>query len=141
MPYDTYETTRHADTHGRSIPRLLRDFIAELTALMRDEVALAKGEVKQNISALSSGLLVVGAGALVALAGFIVLLDALVVAILPAMPDGAPWLSPLIVGGIVLLIGIAMLASGRSKLSPSTLRPDETLEETREDRRMLKEHM
>jgi hypothetical protein len=140
MPYDTIETARH-DTQGRSIPRLLRDFIGELTALMRDEVTLAKTEVRQNISELRGGLMVIGAGALVALAGFIILLNSAVVALLPYMPDGAAWLAPLIVGGVVLLIGIAILASGRSKLSASTLAPDQAIEHNREDRRMLKEQL
>ncbi len=125
----------------RSVPRLMRDFIGEVSALLRDEARLAREEMNDNLAHLRSGLLFMGAGALVLLAGVVVLLDAAVVALMPYVPSDALWLAPLIVGGVVALIGLGMLLSGRSQVSPSTLVPERTVHQSERDQQMLKERL
>jgi len=129
------------ERHDRSIPRLIRDFTHETTALLRDEVDLAKSEVGEKISQLGSGLSYLGAGALVLFAGFLVLLAAAVIGLEQVLPPDKPWLAALIVGGIVALVGIIMVSSGRSKVRPENLKPDRTLHENRRDRELLKERL
>jgi hypothetical protein len=128
------------ETH-RSIAGLLRHFIDEVSALLRDEVALAKGEVTDSISGLKTGILSLVGGTIVLIAGLVILLDAVVLALYGAMPEAPLWLSPLIVGLVVLAIGGLLLAAGRKNLSTGTLKPDETLAESRRDRQMLKERL
>jgi len=133
-----------AGTHrsqDRSIPRLLRDFLLEATALFRDEVSLARSEVTANIAQLRSGLTLLGAGVVVLVAGLVVLLDGIVVLIAPLFPAGALWVAPLLVGLAVTAIGVGMLIGGGSKVSPRNAVPHQTIEETRRDREMLKETM
>jgi hypothetical protein len=125
----------------RSIPRLIRDFTHETTALLRDEVDLARSEVSEKISQLGRGLTYLGAGALVLFAGLLVLLDAAVVALAEAIPPDQAWLSPLIVGGVVAIIGAIMLMSGRSRFSTAHLKPERTIEETRRNKELLKERL
>jgi hypothetical protein len=126
---------------SRSILQLLRDFTRETTALLRDEVDLAKTEVSEKIGRLGSGLVYLGAGALVAFAGLLLLLDAAVVALLGAFPELPVWAGPLIVGGIVLLVGAIMLSSGRSRLEVRDMAPQAAISEMRRDREMVREKL
>jgi hypothetical protein len=134
-------SANHPQAEGRSIASLMRHFIQELTALLRDEVALAKGEMAGNISSLRGGIVAIVGGAVVLIAGLVVLLDAAVVALMLVLPTELPWLAPLIVGGIVTLIGAAMMSRGSKKFSPGGLAPDQTLEHNRRDRRVLQENL
>jgi hypothetical protein len=49
-----------------------------------------------------------------------------------------PWLAALIVGGVVTLIGVIMLASGRRKLEPAAVAPRRTAAALRKDTEMIK---
>ena len=57
-----------------SIPTLLRDLRDETTTLLRQEVALAKTEMKENVSRMGSHAAQIAIGGFVAYAGIIVLL-------------------------------------------------------------------
>jgi len=136
------EPSRIAEQHAesnRSIPGLMRHFVSEVTALLRDEVTLAKREVKDNISGLKGGLMSVIGGAIVLIAGLVVLLDAVVLVLTDALPEAPLWLPPLIVGVVVLAIGGIMLAAGRNKLNAGTLVPDQTMAENQRDWEVLRE--
>lgn len=137
----TETTFGKTDRSERSVTQLVRDFMSEVTALLRDEMKLARSEVSENISQLRSGLMFLALGALVLLAGFIELLNAAVIALTPYVPADAVWLSPLIVGAVVMLIGIAMLLGGRSKIEPQALAPTSTMEQSQRDQQMLKERL
>jgi hypothetical protein len=45
-----------------------------------------------------------------------------------------------LVGGIVTLIGGAMLGKGRQNLKPENLEPERTLEELKRDKQLVEEH-
>ena len=49
-----------------------------------------------------------------------------------------PWLAALIVGGVVTLVGIIMLATGKRKLEPDALAPRRTAAALRKDTQMIK---
>lgn len=123
---------------SRSIAQLIRDFTHESTALVQDEVDLAKAEVSEKISQLGSGLRNLGMGALVLFAGLLVLLDAAVAGLLKVIPLEQAWAAPLIVGGVVALIGLIMLLSGRKKVRAKNLKPQQTLDEVRRDSRLFR---
>ncbi|MDQ3196963.1 MAG: phage holin family protein, partial [Pseudomonadota bacterium] len=58
--------------------------------------------------------------------------------VLPA--DQAAWLSPLIVGGIVAVIGLIMLMKGKSNLEAHNLLPQRTLNSLQRDKDLATEH-
>ncbi|MDT8386565.1 MAG: phage holin family protein [Thiogranum sp.] len=130
--------TKAFQRENRSIAQLIRDFTRESTALVQDEVDLAKAEVSEKISQLGSGLRNLGMGALVLFAGLLVLLDAAVAGLLMVIPLEQAWAAPLIVGGVVALIGLIMLLSGRNKVRAPNLKPQQTLDEVRRDRRLFR---
>jgi hypothetical protein len=60
--------------HPNSIPGLLRELRDETTTLLRQEVKLAKTELKENVSRMGSHAAHIAIGGFVAYAGVIVLL-------------------------------------------------------------------
>src|SRR6187549_1698949 len=99
-----------------SVSGLLRELRDETTTLMRQEVALAKTEMKENVSRMGSHAAQIAVGGFVAYAGIIVLLIGighLLGALLIRMgldAQVAQWLAPSIVGLIVAIIGWMMLS-------------------------------
>lgn len=136
--------TRTADTnHGqRTLVGLFSDLWRETSALVHDEVALARAEVSEKVNQVGNGIAVIAAAALILFAGFLMLLLAaanLLALMLP--PDSGPWMAPFAVGVAVLLIGFIALAKGRSDLKARNLAPERTLDSLRQDRELVKEHV
>lgn len=127
-------------SHPNSIPHLLRELRDETTTLLRQEVALAKSELKENVSRMGSHATHVAVGGFVAYAGIIVLLigfghllDAVLVR---AGVDRqvAQWLAPTVVGLVVAVVGWTMLARARHALAHDDLAPKQTLNSLRENK-------
>ena len=130
----------NTDKTDRSLPTLLADLSRETIDLVRQEMALARAEVTRAVSTTRTALASMAGGAVVALGGFIVLLLAVVNGLAMFLPpEMAPWLSPLIVGGVVLFIGWMMLKGGESKLEADSLKPRRTMESLRRDGQLVQE--
>lgn len=132
-PHDTFGPADAAA--DASIGTLLKELVHEVPALLRNEVALAKSEMRENLKQAAVGVGAIAAGAAIALAALVILMMALVYALSNVM---APWLAALIVAAIGLGAGYALYASGRKKLDPADLRPDRTIESLRQDKNALK---
>jgi len=78
------------------------------------------------------------AGALILHAGFLVLLAAAVLGLSIVVP---PWAAALIVGGVVFLIGLAVVFKGRRDIKADKLVPDRTLRSLRDDAEWAREKM
>ncbi|MGC1954112.1 MAG: phage holin family protein [Gammaproteobacteria bacterium] len=131
------------DRSDRSIPSLLSEFSQQLTTLVQKEVQLAKSEVTEKVSQLQTGAASMALGGAVLFAGLLVLLQAAVYGlqqiIAPWSPG--PWLSPLIVGAVVLIIGFIMLQQGRKKLKAENITDfPRTAESLRRDKEFVEEH-
>jgi hypothetical protein len=132
----------HSDpsTPPPSIPGLLKDLRNETVTLFRQEVALAKAELKENTARAASHATHVAVGAFVAYAGIIVLLiglGQLLGALLMRAgmsADLATWLAPSIVGLAIALIGWGMLAKARKALAHDDLMPRQTLASLRDNK-------
>ncbi|MBC7944002.1 MAG: phage holin family protein [Burkholderiales bacterium] len=125
----------------RSLLSLISDLTQETYTLVRKEVALAKAEMSQKVSQLGSGVASIAIGGAVAFAGMLVLLDAVVAKLTEVLPaDMAAWLSPLIIGAIVAIIGLIMLMKGKSNLEAQNLMPQRTLNSLQRDKDLAKEH-
>src|SRR5688572_5518376 len=120
-----------------SIPALLRDLRNETTTLLRQEVALAKSEMKENVSRMSSHATHIAVGAFVAYAGIIVLLigiSHLLGAILVRAgidQQVTEWLAPSVVGLVVAIIGWVMLSRAKRAIAHDDLTPKQTIESMR----------
>ncbi|MFD2191551.1 phage holin family protein [Pistricoccus aurantiacus] len=120
---------------------LLSDLTNELTSLVRQEIELAKAEVSEKISQTTSGATSVAIAGAVLFAGFLVLLAAAVFGLNTVLPpDTTPWLSALIVGVIVVVVGFIMLQSGRKKLKAQNLAPQRTLSSLKSDKQLAQKH-
>ena len=124
----------NSDTHANSIPGLLRELRDETTTLLRQEVALAKTELKENASRLSHHATKIAVGGFVAYAGIIVLLIGLGQFAGAALtragvdPDLARWLGPALLGLVVALIGWGMVSRAKHALADDTLAPRQTMD-------------
>lgn len=121
-----------------SIGSLFTDLTDDMGRLVRQEIELARVETMQKINQTMRSIILMVGGALVAYAGFITLLIAAAIALGGVMPY---WLSSLIVGVIVLIVGAILIGSGRSALSNMTVVPENTVESIKEDARWAKEQV
>src|SRR4051812_29564600 len=129
MNPDTNSTT--------SIPALLKDLRDETTTLLRQEVALAKAELKENTTQAASHAVKLVTGGLVAYAGVIVLLISLghllgawLIRAGLTQPL-AEWAAPTAVGLLVAIIGYAMLSRAKHALAHNDIVPRQTMESLR----------
>ncbi len=124
-------------SQSNSIPNLLRDLRDETTTLFRQEMALAKTELKDNASRMGSNIAKLAVGGFVAYAGVIVLLIGLghltgVLLVRAGLDVGiATWLAPTAVGLIVALIGWMMFARAKHAMANTDLKPHQTIESLR----------
>lgn len=133
-------------TGRRTTRTLLSDLVAEVTTLFRQEVALARQETseKARIAARNTASIATGGG--VAFAGLIFLLLAatsgLFVGFWQVMAwYHALWLSPLIIGAIVAIVGYAMIRKGKHTLKTQSMVPRKTVDTMRENKQWLKSEM
>jgi uncharacterized membrane protein YqjE len=118
------------DTQGASVGQLVSEIATDFSALMRQEVQLAKAEIKQEASKAGKGAGMLGGAAL---AGWMVLLFgslALVFAI--GSVTGLGW-AALIVTGVWAVIAAVLAATGRGRLREVNPKPERTMQTLKED--------
>ena len=116
-----------------SLGELFRQLAQDGSALIRQELALAKGEIGESVRRGAGGAGWIAAGGVVALLGLLVLIAALVVGIGDALDSY--WLGALVVGGAFVAVGgmLALLAAKR--LKRVAFAPAATIETLRDDAR------
>jgi hypothetical protein len=119
---------------AESTADLLHRLIDDLATLVRKELALAKAEITHSVSEAKTGLTGVAAGGAVLYTGVLALIAAAILALTEVMPA---WGAALIVGALLAIVGYAMLKSGRQKLRPANLKPEQTQESLRKDKQMF----
>jgi Putative Actinobacterial Holin-X, holin superfamily III len=117
-----------------SMADLLRRLIDDLSTLVRQELALARAEITHSVGEAKTGLTGVAAGGAVLYTGVLALIAAGILALAEVMPA---WGAALIVGALLAIVGYAMLSSGRKKLRPANLKPEQTQESLRKDKHMF----
>lgn len=124
-----------------SVGTLLSTLLNEVTALVRGEAALAKAEMSEKTHQAMVGVGAIATAGAVLFGGFLTLLAALVMllnGVLP--PETRPWLSAVVVGAVVTLIGVVMLKAGLKSLNAQGLMPNRTMNSLRTDKAMAKQH-
>ena len=123
---------------GHGLVRHLTDLSHEAATLVKGEIALAKAEIDEKIAKAERGIIEALAGGAVLYAGVLVLLAALVFGLATMIPL---WLSALIVGLAVALIGAIALGKGKRDLSAKGLKPERLIEEGRKTRHFAQEQV
>ncbi len=124
------------DLRDRPLGELIGELLADGQALLRDEVRLAKAEVREEARKATKGGAAIGAGGAVLYAALLFFGVTLVLLGATFLP---PWVSALIVTAIYAAAGWAALNFGRQELRRT--RPTRAVEHVKEDARWAKETM
>lgn len=126
----------------RSLGQILRDLRDETSQLLRQEVDLAKTEISEKMSRLGTNLGSVATGGAVLFAGALVLLAALTLGLIALFSqfmdrDVAMWLAPLLVGGILAIVGYGMVKKALQALKQEGIAPQRTTQSLKENKEWL----
>jgi amino acid transporter len=123
----------------RSLGELFGDLAKDTSALVRQEVQLAKTELTQKASAVGKDAGMIAAGGFVAYAGLLALIATLIIALGQL---GVPWwLASLIVGVVVCAVGYILIQRGMSAIKRTNMAPQQTIQTLKEDRQWASEQM
>ena len=122
----------------RSIGELFGQLSQDMTLLFRQELQLARAELSEKISQVTSNLVAVVAGGFVAYVGALALVAALILG-LQDLAEISPWVSALIVGAMFAVAGYVMLNRGLKELKRVDLAPRRTVETLKDDVQWAKE--
>lgn len=140
--YDHRVRSNGQDTRGQERPEdetlaeLLSDLSDGVTRLFRQEVELAKLEVKREATAAGKAAAMLAAGAVAGFVALLLLAWALSWALALVMPT---WAAFLIVGLLFGAVAAGLLMTGRKKLQAVDPTPHQTIETLQEDREWLSE--
>jgi hypothetical protein len=129
VPAATVPTATAPDVSNASVGELVGHVAQDLSTLMRQELELAKAEVKQEVTKTAKGAGMLGAAGF---AGYMVLLFASIAAwwgLANLMDQG--W-AALIVTGIWAVIGAVLFVVGRGQLKQVNPKPERTVETVKE---------
>lgn len=119
------------------IGELVKGLADDAGELVRQEIALAKVEVRETVSTMAKDAVSVAVGGAVALLGGLALTAFLIVLLGDAVFGDNYWVSSLVVGVILLAVGWIMANRGMKDMKAHSLKPEETLHTLEEDRRWL----
>ena len=125
-----FSSMSRAPGEQESATNLLSRLVNDITALFRNELALAKAEFSKAATNAKLGVAGMAAGAAVLLAGALSLVAAAILGLAEVIE---PWLAALIVGVALGVIGFVMLQSAKKKLEPSALSLERTQHSLRRD--------
>jgi uncharacterized membrane protein YqjE len=113
-----------------SLSAALHDLSTDLSRLVRQEVQLAKAELKQEASTAAKGIgMLAGAGVAALLA---VVLGSIAAAVAIGSQTGLGW-GFLIVTAVWLVLALVLMSAGRSRMRSVSPAPTRTLESLKED--------
>jgi uncharacterized membrane protein len=122
----------------RSIGELFGELSQDVAMLVRQEAQLAKTEMQQKMSRVTTDLVSLATGGVVALIGGLALTAALILLLID--PVGlAPWLAALAVGAVFGLAGWVMVQKGVTNLKRTDPTPRRTVESIKDDIQWAKE--
>jgi len=130
VPKDT-ETFSDRESFGDLLSRLA----TASAGLVRDEIELAKQEVREKAKALRIAIITIAAAAFLGIIALFTLDAALVIGIGKWLGYG--W-SALVVGVAIVIVSGITAAVGLQQMKKTKLKPEETIRSLKEDREWLK---
>lgn len=140
MPYEFHRSENRGNGHfeDRSTPELFKELGRQAQRLLREEVRLARAEVKEEATSAAKGGVVAGVGGALLYGGVLALIACVGFALALAMPL---WAAFLITGLAFVLIGGLVAAGGAARIRQASLKPEETTRTLKEDGRWASETM
>lgn len=120
-----------------SAPELLSEAMNHATGMMRGELDLFRAEMQQSLNKAIAAIAMIATGAVLLLVSLNVFAAAFV-AWLTESGVGPGW-SALIVGGVLVIIAVILMISGKNKLKLVNLAPTRTVRNVQRDAETLKE--
>lgn len=131
------QQTATDDLANSSTAQLVERLSTQVSALVRDEIALATEEMKQKGSRIGAGIGISGAGGLLALYGLAAMFAAAVLGLATVLDA---WLAALIVGVVLLaLAGVLAMAGIGQVRSGAPPVPEQAVQSTKRDIATVKE--
>jgi hypothetical protein len=126
-------------TDERSLGELFADLAHETGTLVSREVALARTEMTEKATQVGKDVAFLAIGGLVVYAGLLAIIAAV---ILVLAANGVPlWVSAMIVGLVVAIVGYVLLQRGLAALKRQDFAPRQTLETLKDDTQWTKEQI
>lgn len=120
----------------RSLGELFGDLSRQLSALVRQEIRLARVEMTQSATTIGKSAALLVVGGVLLFAAFLALMATVIIAIAYALPW---WLAALIVTVVVAAIGAVLALMGYNALKTAQLAPQETIQTIKEDAAWMRE--
>jgi uncharacterized membrane protein YgdD (TMEM256/DUF423 family) len=114
--------------------------VNDAQTLIKQQFAMLRAEVKQDVSRATQASKFLGIGAALASIGTIFLAIGVVYLLNWLVPDLALWACWAIVGGVLLIAGIAAFFIGRNYLKSVTPLPDQTINAFQENLSWIANH-
>jgi len=126
------------DLRERPIGDIAAQLMRDVSLLVRQEIALAKAELREKGKVALPGIGMIGGAGVVALCAAGALTAFLVLA-LSTFLDA--WLAALIVGAALVAVATGLALAGKERVEDAgALLPEQTIENVKEDAEWLKEH-
>ncbi len=119
----------------RSTVDVIKDIVANVQEIIRSEFRLARAEMTQKARSASRAVIMIAAGAIVGLYALAFILVCIYNALSYAI---WPWLSALIIGVVLGIIGGGTLLAGRRLLKQVNPTPERTVQSVKEDVEWIK---
>lgn len=133
-----YEPTGYepgSNQQQRPLSELLSDMTQQITTLFRQEVELAKVEVRQEVSEAGKAVGILVGGGVAAFVALLILAMAASWGLAAVMPAGWAFL---IVALVIAVIAGVLVVVGRNRLREVSPKPEQTIETVKEDVQWLK---
>lgn len=124
--------------HDQSLGELFSVLVQESRTLIRQEVQLAKTELKENATAIGRDAGKVAAGGVVLLIGSLALIAAAIIGLGHLIGYG--W-SSLLIGLVITIAGGAVSMSALKRLKNESLKPEQTVRTIKETKIWAKEQI
>lgn len=128
-----------SDRQGASLQGLVGDALRDVADLARQEFALFRTEMADNVGTVAKGAAMFLVAAVFAVASLIWLTQALVYGI--DVVVHSRWISALIVGALLLIVAGVLVVVGRNMISAASLAPTRTVKSLRRDGEVLSERI
>ncbi|MHB0859593.1 MAG: phage holin family protein [Anaerolineae bacterium] len=115
----------------RSLGELFTELLDDTRLLVRQEIELAKTEVSQKLSGYAKDAAYLGIAGAVAYVGFMAIVAAAIIGLGAVIPM---WLSALVVGVVLALVGYLFARRGMNGMKSRSIVPEQTVESLKEDK-------
>jgi TRAP-type C4-dicarboxylate transport system permease small subunit len=123
-----------------TVTNTFKRVVDDVRDLLREEIALARAEIRQEVSSFSNAAVLMAAGAVAGLLALAFLLHAAAQGFATAV--GWPsWTGYLAVSIVLAVIGMVALQMGRNRLRATATVPPQTAETLQENKEWLKHRM